>query len=375
MINLQRVFWEPWSQNAEVYGWILLMACLVSVSCALLGCFLLLRRMALLGDAVSHAVLPGIVLAYLWAGSLGSHLALWVGAVSAGVFCSLLIETIRRTSRIKEDAALGIVLTSLFAFGMVLISLFAGKIDLDAECVLYGELAFVPLQAPLIVAGYDLGPTPVVVMGGVTLILLVATFAFYRPLLLTSFDPLLAGSLGIRPGPIHYGLMVGLSITIVSAFEAVGAILVVAMLILPAATAYMCASRLPWMLFLACLHGLLSSLLGLHLAIALDCSIAAAMVLAGTGLFGLAWLLAPLHGILPRHWRRRASRALWNRQTILDLLAGQSGPLEVSELARLSGWAVPPLLRLLKQLARDEQVELSPQGVRASGLEKVSDTT
>ncbi len=106
MIDLQRIFFDPWSQNAEVYGWILLMACLVSVSCALLGCFLLLRRMALLGDAVSHAVLPGIVLAYLWAGNLGSHLALWVGAVSAGVFCSLLIETIRRTSRIKEDAAL-----------------------------------------------------------------------------------------------------------------------------------------------------------------------------------------------------------------------------------------------------------------------------
>lgn len=358
-MDLQRIFLDPWLNHADLYIWILVMGSLVALCCAWLGCFLVLRRMALVGDAVSHAVLPGIVLAFLWSGSLGAQLAMWTGAVIAGLISGWLVETIRGHSRIKEDASLGIVLTSLFALGVVMISLWADKVDLDQDCVLYGEIAFIPLQATW--AGI---PIPVVSMGGVTLTLLVVLVLFYRPLLLSSFDPLLAGSLGLRPKLAHYGLMAALSIVIVTAFEAVGAILVVAMLILPAASAYLCTARLPAVLGLASLHGLLSTLLGLHLAIALDCSIAAAMVLCGCGLFGLSWLLGPVHGILLRLWRRRQARQHWERESVLEALESE-GSMSVSELARAAGWEMAPLLQLVKELQREGRVQLEGSQVSA----------
>lgn len=365
-MSLNQIFLDPWTQTGDLYGWILLMASLVSLSCSWLGCFLLLRRMALMGDAISHAVLPGIVLAFLWSGSLQSQLALWLGAVGAGLVGAFLIETLHARSRLKEDAALGIVLTAQFALGMVLISVFASRIDLDPDCVLYGELAFIPLRPYLNVLGYDLAPLPVVTMGGVTLALAVLGRLFYRPLLLSSFDPLLGRALGLPAPYVHYALMVALSITVVSAFEAVGAVLVVAMLILPAASAFLLAQRLPTMLGLASLHAFLSSLLGLHLAIALDCSIAAAMVVAGAGLFGICWIFALL--------RRRTGRLSVQRQAILALLEREPGPLEVVELARLGRWEVPPLLTLLGLLEKEGKVLLGPRGVRLPGEEVPSST-
>lgn len=299
-----QVFVEPWTTGFPLWGWIFLMGGLVATPCALLGCFLILRRLALVGDAVSHAVLPGLVIAYMYSGSLAAW-PMWLGAVAAGVLSTVLVEGLHRRSRVKQDAAMAIVLTGLFAFGVVLLSVFADSAHLDADCVLFGDISYVPLQARLEVPLIGAMPIPVLRMLVVCVLLVVGTIVFYRALLVTSFDSALAQTLGFSAGAVHYSLMTAVSVTVVSAFESVGAVLVVAMMIIPAATAFLCSGRLKVMLLLAVGHGWLSSLLGIHLAIWLNCAVAAAMVIAGLGLFILAVLFGPAHGLWPRSRRVR----------------------------------------------------------------------
>jgi manganese/zinc/iron transport system permease protein len=198
----------------------------------------------------------------------------------------------------------------LFAIGVILISLYADKIDLDQECVLYGEIAFVPLAPFVQWAGVTLGPEPVVRMAVVALLTVILILLFYKELLITSFDPALATSLGINAGIMHYALMSMLSVVVVSAFESVGAILVIAMLILPGATASLLSRRLPVIMLLSVAHAILSSLLGIHLAVWLQCSAAAAMVVMGTLLFTLTWLLAPHDGLIARWFKPRVTEPL-----------------------------------------------------------------
>ena len=286
----QRVIVEPWTEFLPTYGWVVLMGFLVALACGLLGNFLILRRMALMGDAISHSILPGIVIAFLIGENRGPF-AMFVGAVTAGVVTTALIEVIQRRTRIKQDAAMGIIFTSLFAIGVLLVSVFAGQIDLDAECVLYGELGFVGLeQEPTVIFGFESGRPQIVIMGVVCVVVIAFVAAFYKELLVTCFDPGLATSLGIRPAVWHYAFMAMLSVVIVSSFRAVGAILVVATLVLPGATAYLLASRLPTMLALSALHAALSAVFGMHFGVWLNCSFGAALVVAGAILFGLAWI-------------------------------------------------------------------------------------
>ena len=282
--DAHRVFVEPWTQDFSSSVWIALMGFFVATACGLVGNYLILRRMALVGDAISHSILPGIAVAFLISGSRGS-LPMFLGALVAGAVTTVLIEVIHKKSRVKQDAAIGIAFTSLFAVGVILISLFASKVDLDQECVLYGEIAFIPLEGMVEFAGLTLGPPSVVRMALVTLVVALLVGLFYKELLVSSFDPALAVSLGINSTFVHYALMAMLSVVVVSAFEAVGAILVIAMLILPGATATLLSHRFPVMLGLTVLHAALSAVLGLHLGVWLNCSLAAAMVVAATGLF------------------------------------------------------------------------------------------
>jgi manganese/zinc/iron transport system permease protein len=286
--------------------------------------------MALVGDAISHSVLPGLVIAFLISRSRGTA-AMFLGALAAGILTTVIIELIHKKTRVKQDAAIGIAFTSLFAAGVILVSLYASKIDLDQECVLYGEIGFVsygdsvkiadllpgvaaPSQITASSGTWDrflnasLGPVPVVRMGGVALATVLLIGLFYKELLVSSFDPGLATTLGINASVIHYGLMCWLSVVVVSAFESVGAILVIAMLILPGATGSMLSHRLPVVMVLTVLHAALSSALGLHLAVWLDCSTAGAMVVMATALFCLAWIFSPTDGLLRRWARYRSLR-------------------------------------------------------------------
>lgn len=297
------VFVQPWTDYSENSFWIVLMGFLVSGTCGLVGCFVILRRMALVGDAISHSLLPGITIAFLLTNSRDT-LPMMLGAIAAGVTTVALIEAIRHSSRIKPDAAIGIVFSSLFAVGVILISAFADKIDLDAECVLYGELGFIPLQDVVMFGGMEIGPEPVVRMAIIGLIAIGLLLSFFKEMLVTSFDPGLAASLGINPTRYQYGLTLFLSVVIVSSFESVGVVLVIAMIIFPGATALLLTDRLPKAIWLSTLFSALYAGLGFHLATWLEASIAGGMTVIAGFIFGLVWIAAPDRGLLTKFAKR-----------------------------------------------------------------------
>ena len=305
--SVHQVFIAPWTTDIASYGWIMLMTFLVGAACGLVGNYLILRRMALMGDAISHSVLPGIVVAFLVTGSRGT-VPMFAGAVAAAVLTTVLIEAIHRHSVIKQDAAIGIAFSSLFALGVILIAVFADTVDLDQDCVLNGELPLIAVSPPMTLAGMTLGPPAVVRRGCVLFFSCGLILLFYKELLLSSFDPALASAMGLRSGWIHQLLMIWLSITVVSAFEAVGSILVIAMLILPGATAALISDRLVVRLGWSLVHAALSAVLGLHLSIGLDCSPSGAAVVAGSFLFGVAWVFGPQDGLVSRWWSRKEER-------------------------------------------------------------------
>ncbi len=285
-------------------GWIVLAGSLAAGSCAVVGCFLVLRRMAMLGDAISHAVLPGIALAFLLTGSR-APLPMLIGAGALGLVTAGMTDWLHRTGRLQQDAAIGVTFTWLFAIGVILISAFAGAVDLDQECVLYGEIAYVPLDLWLLADGRSMGPRAVWVLGSVFALNLAWVTLAWKELRLCAFDPELAASLGLPVAGMHAALMAATSLTTVAAFESVGAILVVAMLVGPAATAFLLTDRLLRMVLLAVGIGVLASGLGYLLARMLDASIAGCMALAIGMLFLLAALFSPRHGVVTRRWRLR----------------------------------------------------------------------
>lgn len=276
---------------------------LTAAACSLLGSFLILRRMSMLGDAISHAVLPGIVLAFLISGSR-NPIPMLIGASVLGLFTAFCTEALHRAGRLQQDAAIGVTFTWLFAVGVILVSMYAGQVDLDQDCVLYGEIAYVPWDTWLW-RGLDMGPRAIWIMGGVFLLDLLFVLTCYKELKITTFDPALAESLGISTRLFHYLLMAAVSLTTVAAFESVGAILVVAMLIAPAATAYLLTDRLSYLLGIAVGIGIASAAGGYELARLLDASIAGGMATVAGALFALAFLFSPSHGIIPRYFARR----------------------------------------------------------------------
>ncbi|MGC1482116.1 MAG: metal ABC transporter permease [Chthoniobacterales bacterium] len=299
---------SPWTESATITIWIVLMGFFVTAACGLVGNYLVLRRMALVGDAISHSILPGLVVAFMIF-KVNATWVMFVGAFAAGILTVFLIEFIHRQSRIKPDAAICISFTVLFALGVAMMSSIEtqGPIHIDADCVLYGEIAFVSLEPPVVWNGWELGPPSVLRMGLVLIGIAVAITIFYRELLITSFDAGLAKSLGIRTGFWHYALMGSLAIVVVAAFESVGAILAVAMLIVPPMFAGQISDRLPVRLALTVVHAGLSALIGFHLSVWLQCSAAGAMVVAAAALFILAWA-ATLISVRVRRWQTSSAK-------------------------------------------------------------------
>jgi manganese/zinc/iron transport system permease protein len=282
--------------------WIILTGSLVAVSCGILGCYLVLRKMAMIGDAISHAVLPGIVLAFLFTGSRDSVIML-AGAAAIGVLTTFLIEFFHRQGKLQTDAAIGVTFTWLFAMGIILISWKAGQVDLDQDCVLYGEIAFISLNT-VDIGGLEI-PRSVLIMGSVLAIIILFVSIGYKELFLTTFDPGYASAIGISTVLWHYLLMGMVSLSTVAAFDNVGAILVVAFMIAPAATAYLLTDKFGKMLALAIISGVLSSAGGYYLASLLDGSIAGAMSTIAGLQFVLALLFAPGSGVISQKLIRR----------------------------------------------------------------------
>ncbi len=268
--------------------WIILTGILVVASTGTLGCFLVLRKMTMVGDAISHAVLPGIVITYLLSGERNSFFMI-IGAGLIGLLTTFLIEFLHKKGKVQEDASIGITFTSFFALGVILISYFAGNVDLDQDCVLYGEIAYITLD-PMLIGGMEYGPRAVWLLAVVFFIVVIVVTIGYRSLKVTTFDPSYAASIGISATLWHYILMSLVSLTTVASFESVGAILVVAFLTVPPATAYLLTENLKRMLLLSILFGVLASVSGYYLAAWSNGSIAGAMATASGVLFALVFI-------------------------------------------------------------------------------------
>jgi manganese/zinc/iron transport system permease protein len=320
-------------------SWVVLVGVLCALSCALLGNFLLLRRMSMMGDAISHAVLPGLAAAFLLTESRAS-LPMFLGAIVVGVLTALFTQWVRNVGKVDEGAAMGVVFTALFALGLVMIVQAADKVDLDPGCVLYGAIELTPLNpmdmdqgVPVMMPEWVplVGDTPLPLAAAVLSIVLLinatTVVLLFKELKISSFDPALATTLGINATAMHYLLMTLTAVTAVACFESVGSILVVAMLIVPAAAAHLLTDRLAPMIVVSLVIGAASAVLGHVSAITVpgwfgfaSTSTAGMMAVAAGGLLALAVLAAPRHGVVSRLIHRAALSLRIVREDALGLI-------------------------------------------------------
>ncbi len=342
-----------------------LIAAVVAAACALPGVFLVLRRMALLSDAISHSILLGIVLAFLVVQDLASPFLI-AAAAATGILTVALVELLNRTKLVREDASIGLVFPVLFSIGVILISRYAGDVHLDTDAVLLGELAFAPFNR-FEPTGVDLGPKALWLMGGILIANAALIVIFFKELKLVAFDTGLAAALGFSPMAIHYLLMTQVSITAVGAFDAVGSILVVALMIGPPATAYLLTDNLRRMIVLSGLIGVASAISGYWVAHALDVSIAGCMA-SMTGIyFALAFALAPQRGLLAKLLRRR--RQKWEFATamlVIHLFTHEGLPeaateCRVDHLTDHLNWTEPFAQKVVELAVRQKQAVLENQ--------------
>ncbi|MDQ8202333.1 metal ABC transporter permease [Pelagicoccus sp. SDUM812003] len=291
--QLQRFF----SMRDEVVRAALLGSVFLGVSCGLLGSFIVVRKLALFGDALSHAVLPGVAVGYLMAGEK-DPVAIFIGATVAGVLGTVLVNLIKRTTHIKEDSSLGMVLAGFYGVGIVLmnrIQKLPTGTQSGVDKFLFGQAAALTEQE-------------IWMMGGVAVAALLLVLGFYRQFLIGSFDIGFARSLGLPAGLFHYALMVLLAFTVVVSLQAVGAVLVSAMLVIPAAAAYLLTDRMHRMLILASAFGVFAGLLGAFFSfLGNSLPTGPLMVLAASSVFAICFAFSPRHGVISR-WRKHRTR-------------------------------------------------------------------
>ena len=315
-----------------------LIASVVAIACAIPGTFLVLRKMAMISDAISHSILPGIVLGFFITHNLNSPLLILLAAFT-GIITVVLVEYIQKTGLVKEDTAIGLVFPALFSIGVIMIAKNANDVHLDVDAVLLGELAFAPFDR-LLIDGIDFGPKSLWVIGTILLITITLLIAFFKELKVSTFDKGLAASLGFSPAIIHYGLMSGASVTTVGAFDAVGAILVVALMIAPAATAYLLTTDLKKMLLLAIIFGVFGAISGYWFAHWLDASISGSITTMLGLLFLLVYLFAPNKGLISVMYREKQQRIEVSLLTFLLHLKNHSEESErhVNHLQEHINW-------------------------------------
>jgi len=347
--------------------WIVLTGAATNVACALVGCFLVLRRMSMMGDALSHAVLPGLVVAFLLSGSTGI-VPLFLGAAAVGLLTTYLTQTLHQYARVPSDASMGIVFTSMFAIGVVLVKKYVGGLHFDIACVYEGSLELVPFAEPI--AGL---PRPLFTTLVVLLVNLTVLIFLWKELKLSSFDANLATTMGFSATALHYLLMTLVAVTAVASFEAVGSILVVAMLIVPAATAHLLCDRLSIMLAISVVVGIAASILGYWAADYWDTNIAGMMTVVVGVLYGLAVLFSPRYGICSTLVRNLQMSLRVFREDLLAMLyrveeldAEKSLTAAEARTALGSGWqsrwAMAYLTRVGNIDRAGDQLQLTPQG-------------
>ncbi len=309
---------------------------------------MVLRRMSLLGDAISHAVLPGTVVAVLWSGQLVGW-QVFVGAVAVGILTAFLTQALANFGNVPEDSSMGVVFTSLFALGVILLNQYASQVDLDPGCVLYGLIEFVPLDTiPWL--GVEI-PRAIFSLAIVAALTLLFVILLWKELKIVSFDAGLATAMGISAITVHYLLMAMVAVVTVASFEAVGSILVIAMLIVPPATAHLLTDRLVTMQILSVVCACVSAVLGYYLAEYWNTSVAGMMSVVAGGLFTISVILAPQHGLLVKAYRKLRLTVRIIKEDILAVL------YRVEERGRRDGRAT--------QLSRLECIRFAGGGVLA----------
>lgn len=344
---------------------VLLAGVLVSISCGVMGCFIILRRMAFLGDALAHAMLAGVTCGYLimkLVFGVEAHAgAMLVGSVLAGLATVGMIGFVSRASRIKDDTAIGIMYTGIFAFGGLLASRFSDLIHVDLLHFVTGQV--------LAVETADLW-----VIGGVTCLVVVGVILFFRTLQLTSFDPIMAASLGIPVVAVHYALTGAASLVVVSAVNVVGVVLVVGMLVTPAATAYLLSDRLQRMLVFSAMFAVNSFLIGFALSEFLNVAPGSSIVLVSTLQFLTVLICAPRYGMLANWLRRQAIVPQSASEDILGaLLRGGDKGMAVAAVVQSAPAAKPFFEKAVRSLVRDGlivkgegQLRLTEPGTQAA---------
>lgn len=351
-MELLEILQSPWAMRA------LIASSMVGIMCGVLGCFIVLRNMSLIGDALSHAILPGVVFGFMIAGY--SVLGFFIGSVIAGLLAAVAITWIQQNVKTKNDAAIGIVFTAMFSIGVMAISHLSRTegVHLDLKDFLFGNV--------LGVSDDDLYLT-----GFIGLYVLVSIVVFYRYLFATTFQPVIAETMGISVKTVHYFLMLLLSFVVVASLRTVGVILVVAMLITPAATALLLTNRLQRVLVLAGIIGFISSVSGLILAIIWDTTPGPAMTVVATIIYALAMLFSPEKGLVFKYFRNRKVKEKILVEDILKqtLRLGEKGTVTVKKLSERLGFSSTAIRRKLPYLKRkgsliikDKQLELTPEG-------------
>lgn len=362
----------------STYLQIALVAVAAGTACALVGVFLVLRRMAMMADAISHAILPGLVGGYVLARGPNVFIG-FLGATAAGLLTVVLVEALTKTRRVKQDSAIGLVFPILFALGVLVVSKYFANVHIDTDAVLYGEIAFAPFDT-LTVGGRDLGPQSLWVLAALTLMNGLFIGIFYKELKLSTFDAGLAATLGFLPAVLHYSLMGLVAITTVGAFSAVGAILSVALIIVPPVTASLLTRRLPALIGLALVIGAGSALLGYAAASAWNVSISGMIATALGVVFTGVLLAAPNQGLVAQAIRRHRQRTQFATEMLVVHLATHlATPLQEQEstllhLERELGWEPDRAARIVSKaeqqglvISHDGSLLLTTTGQKLAG--------
>lgn len=345
-----------------------IIAIIVAVACSLPGVFLVLRKMAMMSDAITHTILLGIVIAFFITNSLTSPLLI-IGAALMGVFTVFLTEVLNSTKLVSEDSAIGIVFPLLFSIAIIIISKYAGSVHLDTDSVLLGELAFATFDR-MKIFGIDIGPKAIYSMGIILVINILFITIFFKELKVVTFDPGLAAVLGFSPALIHYSLMTIVSITAVGAFESVGSILVIAFMIGPPVSAYLITDDLKWMIILSGIIGGINGVLGYQFAEMLDVSIAGSMALMTGIVFLLVFIFAPQRGFITIFRRRKFQKTDFAGKSLMFHIFNHEGEENEAIESGLSTiqnhlhWNEQFLKSIIRQLKEEKRIYIKDDVIK-----------
>lgn len=329
---------------------VMIIACITACACVLPGIFLVLRGVALMTDAISHAVLLGIVLMFVIVQDLHSPWLL-LGATGAGVLTVALTEWVIATHCLKKDAAIGLIYPLFFSIGVIIISCFTRNAHLDLDMIFLGDLAYAPFNR-IIIAGYDICPRALISMGTILLINALAIVLFYKEIMISIFDPIYATLIGIQPTLFYYGLMLLTSITTVGAFDVIGAIVVIALMITPPATALLLSQHIPRIILISVSVSIGCAIAGYTVAAYYNVSIAGSIASMSGITFLLSLLVSPNQGLIAHHIQQRKQRIQLLQRILFTFLTDKKS-ISIADATSELGWSRDKLLHIFKEFQKN----------------------